>query len=83
MQGRNVGVVQQPGFEQLASAVMAQESGGNPNAVSPKGAMGTMQTMPGTLRDPGFGVAPAKDNSPAEMQRVGVDYLRQMIGRYG
>lgn len=62
---------------------MAQESGGNPNAVSPKGAIGTMQTMPGTLRDPGFGVAPARDNSPAEMERVGKDYLRQMIGRFG
>lgn len=59
------------------------ESGGDPNAVSPKGALGTMQTMPGTLRDPGFGVMPARDNSPAEMQRVGEDYMRVMARRYG
>src|ERR1043165_9600191 len=65
----------------LASAVMAQESGGNPFLVSPKGAMGAMQTMPGTLRDPGYGVTPARDNSPAEMERVGKEYLAAMTGR--
>lgn len=59
------------------------ESGGDPNAVSPKGAVGTMQTMPGTLRAPGFGVMPARDNSPAELQRVGEDYMRAMTRRYG
>ena len=45
--------------------------------------MGRMQTMPGTLRDPGFGVAPARDNSPEEMERVGHDYLDAMLRRYG
>ena len=72
-----------PNFEALATAVKQVESGGDPNAVSPKGAVGTMQTMPGTLRDPGFGVTPAKDNSPAEQERVGRDYLRAMIAKYG
>jgi hypothetical protein len=67
----------------LEDAVMHVESRGNPNAVSPKGALGTMQTMPNTLRDPGFGVRPARDNSPAEMERVGKDYLRAMQARYG
>lgn len=71
------------GFQTLRDAVMWQESRGNPNAVSPKGAMGTMQTMPGTLRDPGYGVAPAADGSPQEMERVGTDYLRAMTGKYG
>lgn len=64
-------------------AVMHTESRGKPNAVSPAGAQGTMQTMPGTLRDPGFGVTPARDNSPAELQRVGVEYLGKMNERYG
>jgi hypothetical protein len=69
-----------PGMEQ---AVMQVESGGNPAAVSSKGAMGTMQTMPGTLRDPGYGVTPARDQSPAEMERVGKDYLQAMLRQYG
>ena len=59
------------------------ESGGDPNAVSPKGAVGVMQTMPGTLVDPGFGVAPARDRSPAELQRVGEDYMRAMLAKFG
>ncbi|GEM_PF-1537134 len=69
-----------PGLEQ---SVMQVESGGNPSAVSPKGAMGTMQTMPSTLTDPGYGVAPARDRSPAEMERVGKDYLQAMLTQYG
>lgn len=67
----------------LEQAVMQVESGGNPAAVSPKGAMGTMQTMPGTLVDPGYGVAPARDRSPGEMERVGKDYLQAMLKQYG
>lgn len=69
-------------FEALAQAVKMVESGGDPNAVSPKGAVGTMQTMPKTLRDPGFGVRPAQDNTPAEQERVGRDYLRAMLDKY-
>lgn len=74
---------QDASFDMLREAVKWQESRGNPNAVSPKGAVGTMQTMPGTLRDPGYGVDPARDNSPQELERVGVDYLRAMTGKYG
>lgn len=67
----------------LKAAMMYAESRGNPNAVSPKGAIGPMQTMPDTLKDPGFGVAPAKDNSPAELTRVGNDYADAMVSKYG
>lgn len=67
----------------MRAITMASESGGNPNAVSVKGAVGTMQTMPGTLRDPGFGVRAAQNNSPAELERVGNDYLAAMMERYG
>jgi hypothetical protein len=66
----------------LEQAVMQVESGGNPAAVSSKGAVGTMQTMPGTLRDPGYGVVPARDQSPAELERVGKDYLQAMLRQY-
>lgn len=38
-------------FESLKKALVVQESGGDPNAVSPKGAIGIMQVMPGTARD--------------------------------
>jgi hypothetical protein len=67
----------------LEASVRQVESGGDPNAISPKGAIGTMQTMPSTLRDPGFGVQPARDNSPAELERVGKDYLGAMLNKYG
>lgn len=49
---------------------------------SPKGAKGEMQVMDSTNLDPGFGVSPAKDNSPEERARVGRDYLFAMMKRY-
>jgi len=71
-----------PTLQQWVAAVMHTESRGNPRAVSPVGAVGTMQTMPYTLRDPGFGVVPARDDSDTERERVGVDYLKAMLNRY-
>jgi hypothetical protein len=49
---------------------------------SPKGARGRMQVMPGTIRDPGYGVRPAANDSPDELARVGRDYLDAMAARY-
>lgn len=49
---------------------------------SPKGAKGEMQVMDATNTDPGFGVKPAKDDSPEERARVGRDYLAAMVKRY-
>ncbi len=66
----------------LANAVMQQESGGNPNAVSPAGAQGLMQLMPATQRDPGFGIRPLQNDSPEENVRMGRDYLQAMLKRY-
>lgn len=63
------------------------ESRGNVNAVGPyvRGqghAQGDMQVMDATNTDPGFGVVPARDNSPEERSRVGRDYLAAMLARY-
>jgi hypothetical protein len=58
------------------------ESRGDQTAVSPKGAQGVMQLMPGTMRDPGFGVTPPRDNSEAENRRAGREYLDAMHSRY-
>ena len=62
----------------LVRAVVQVESGFNPRAYSPKGAMGLMQLMPATARE--FGVRNAFD--PVENVRGGVAYLRQLLDRY-
>jgi hypothetical protein len=75
-------------LSQFTGAVMQAESLGKRYDKSGKlltskaGAMGEMQVMPGTVRDPGFGVKPARDNSPDELARVGRDYAATMLRRY-
>ena len=68
--------------ELILPHLIQQESAGNPNAVSPKGARGYTQIMPATGKDPGFGVTPLRDNSPQENVRFGRDYLTAMLKRY-
>lgn len=68
--------------EALLPHLIQQESGGNQNAVSPKGAQGLTQVMPATGRAPGFGVSPLRDGSPQENVRFGRDYLTAMLKRY-
>jgi len=63
----------------LVRAVMRNESGFNPGAVSPKGAQGLMQLMPGTaalmgVRDP---------FDPEQNIAGGVGYLRRCLDRFG
>lgn len=65
-------------------AVMRAESGGNPRALSPKGAMGLMQIMPETwaelrARD-GLGIDPY---DPHDNIFAGTAYLRELYKRYG
>lgn len=45
-----------PIVDAMMPYLVQQESGGNPNAVSPKGAQGLTQVMPSTAIDPGYGV---------------------------
>lgn len=68
--------------EALLPYLIQQESGGDPNAVSPKGAQGLTQVMPATGQDPGFGVQPLRDNTTQENVRFGRDYLTAMLRRY-
>jgi hypothetical protein len=76
-------------FDKLRQFVLGKESGGRRFdkegnlLTSSKGAEGEMQVMRATQSDPGFGVTPARDRSPDEIARVGIDYLRAMRDRYG
>ena len=84
----HVGAAAVRGAPKLADVVLQNESRGQRYGkdgqllTSPKGAQGEMQVMPGTSKDPGFGVTPARDSSPDELARVGRDYLAAMEARY-
>ena len=58
---------------------MAVESGGKSDAVSPKGAIGLMQLMPGTAAD--MGVDDPFD--PEQNIEGGVKYLSLLTDKYG
>jgi hypothetical protein len=64
---------------QLLRAIAKQESGGNPRAVSPKGATGVMQIMPSTGKE--LGVTDLTD--PTQSIYGGAKYLSQMLDKYG
>jgi len=72
----------------LALAVTRQESSFNAAAVSPSGALGLMQLLPGTARDVAgrLGVAFIQDKltrDPAYNVQLGSQYLAEMLQRFG
>lgn len=62
----------------LLTAIMAQESNFNPQAVSSKGAMGLMQLMPETAAQ--LGVLDAFD--PSQNIEAGARYFKSLLRRY-
>jgi D-alanyl-D-alanine carboxypeptidase len=70
--------------EQWIRAVMAQESGGQEQAVSPAGAIGLMQVMPDTYeelkRENNLGSDPFE---PEDNILAGAAYIKEMYARYG
>lgn len=62
----------------LINAIIAQESGGNPNAVSSAGAQGLMQLMPATAKS--LGVTNSFD--PEQNIMGGTKYISQMMDKY-
>lgn len=62
---------------ELVRGVMAAESGFQPLAISPKGAIGLMQLMPGTALALG-----ADPHDPAQNVDAGARYLRDLLEKY-
>jgi len=63
--------------DMFVRSVMKAESGFQPDAVSPKGAIGLMQLMPETARE--LGVDPRNPHQNAE---GGAQYLRDLLAKY-
>jgi soluble lytic murein transglycosylase-like protein len=62
----------------LVHALIAVESGFDPNAVSPRGAIGLMQLLPETALD--YGVQDPRD--PIANLHAGTRHLRRLLNRY-
>ena len=63
----------------LLLSVLVQESGGDPRARSPRGALGLMQLMPGTAAEVGV----SQPLHPGQNVMGGARYLARMLQRFG
>ena len=73
----------QNGLERdLVHALVRAESGYNPHAVSPAGAVGLMQVMPQTAADYGVHSVEALFDVQTNV-RVGTQHLKRLVRRYG
>ncbi|MBS0878390.1 MULTISPECIES: lytic transglycosylase domain-containing protein [unclassified Tatumella] len=66
----------------LLNAVISKESSGNPNAVSPKGAIGLGQVMPETAKGMGYNPERLKSDPDMQVDAAG-KYLGQMLRQNG
>ena len=88
---------QSSAFDAMRARIIKQESGGqdywqydDPKGRWKKGdpvrsevgALYSRQVMPATANAPGFGILPARDNSPEEYNRVGDELMRVLFNRY-
>lgn len=76
-----------PATDIHVESVREAESIADQSAVSPAGAIGSMQVMPPTADDPGFGIRPARKNLDGsydlnDIDRLGEEYLHAMLERY-
>jgi len=74
----NIPVGEQYADPDLVRAIIAVESGGDPSAISSKGASGLMQLMPATARD--LGVDP---KNPQQNIEGGSRYIKDELDRFG
>jgi hypothetical protein len=80
--------IKTPSLDSLISHILKKESGnrdydakGNP-LTSSRGAKYAMQVMPETAASPGFGINPAKSDSPEEYNRVGRELASALLNKY-
>lgn len=78
------GVLREERLPDELLGVVLVESGGDPRALSPRGALGMWQLMPETARRFGLIVGPARDDrlDPLLSTRAAARYLRFLFDRY-